>query len=538
MSQLYLHLSSRMVFTSVIVCLCGLFILPGECHPESNILVVPVDGSHWVNMAVILKELHSRGHNLTVIRSPKSYYIPEKSPIYTSISMKSLEDEFDLSFYDRMLRCHLEYRRSNRLLRTIYIQADMARMMINGHDVLTRAVKLMFEDQVFMSMMRNTKFDLVLTDPGLPTGVFLAHHLQLPMVFNVRWINMGDSHFTFAPSPLSYVPVTGSELGDKMDFFERTLNMLVHISQSLQYYFIMEPNYRELLDRYFPPGTDLLSMELTADLWLVRADFVFEFPRPTMPNVVYIGGFQCRPAKALPEDLEAFMQSSGEHGVVIMSLGTLIAALPKDVTEAIAAAFAELPQKVVWRYIGERPSTLGNNTLLVDWFPQNDLLGHPKTRAFVAHGGTNGMYEAIYHGVPVLGLPLLFDQFDNVLRLQVRGAAKTLETTTLTSAEFKEALQDVLEDPLYREAMERLSRLHRDRPIEPLDSATFWIEYVLRNKGAAHLRSEGYRLPWYVYHSVDVALLLLTVLFLSVWMFFTVCRLMLRMVCKRKTKVE
>ena len=27
------------------------------------------------------------------------------------------------------------------------------------------------------------------------------------------------------------------------------------------------------------------------------------------------------------------------------------------------------------------------------------MLGHPKTKAFVTHGGSNGVYEAIYHGV-------------------------------------------------------------------------------------------------------------------------------------------
>ncbi|KAL2079050.1 hypothetical protein ACEWY4_024794 [Coilia grayii] len=524
----------------ILASLCALFIWPGECHPKSNILVVPVDGSHWVNMAVILQELHSRGHNLTVIRSHTSWYIPEKSPFYTSISVKGREDKFepDLSFYDSMLRRCLEFRKSSRLLRTIHIQLDMGKIISEGFKSITRTIELMFEDQVFMSMMRDTKFDLVLTDPGLPTGFFLAHYLQLPMVYNVRWIFMGDSHFTFAPSPLSYVPVTGSELSDQMDFFDRILNMLVHIIQTWQLHYIMSPLYREVLDRYFPPGTDFLSMALSPDLWLVRADFVFEFPRPTMANVVYIGGFQCRPPKPLPDDLEAFVQSSGDHGVLIMSLGTLIAALPKEVTEAVASAFAELPQKVVWRYIGERPSTLGNNTLLVDWFPQNDLLGHPKTRAFVAHGGTNGIYEAIYHAVPVVGLPLLFDQFDNVLRLQARGAARVLEAGTLTSAEFKDALLDVLENPSYKEAMQRLSHLHRDLPMHPLDSAIFWIEYVLRNKGAGHLRPEGHRLPWYVYHSVDVGLFLLTVLTLSVWLFFTVCRLMLCKVCRRKAKVE
>ncbi|RVE74692.1 hypothetical protein OJAV_G00025420 [Oryzias javanicus] len=235
----------------------------------------------------------------------------------------------------------------------------------------------------------------------------------------------------------------------------------------------------------------------------MRVDFVFEFPRPTMPNVVYMGGFQCKPAKPLPYHLEEFVQSSGEHGFIIMSLGTLIADLPADLSEEMAAAFAELPQKVIWRHKGSRPSTLGNNTLLVDWMPQNDLLGHPKIRLFVAHGGTNGIYEAIYHGVPVVGIPIVFDQVDNLSRLKAKGVARTVEISDLDRINFQEAIQDVLNEPSYRMNMQRLSRLHRDQPMRPLDTALFWIEFVMRHKGAAHLRTESYKLPWYSYHSVD-----------------------------------
>ncbi|KAK7913465.1 hypothetical protein WMY93_013676 [Mugilogobius chulae] len=90
----------------------------------------------------------------------------------------------------------------------------------------------------------------------------------------------------------------------------------------------------------------------------------------------------------------------------------------------IAAAFAKLPQKIIWKHKGYKPASLGNNTLLVDWIPQNDLLGHPKTRLFVAHGGTNGIQEALYHGVPVVGIPVFFDQYDNLLRLKAREGLK------------------------------------------------------------------------------------------------------------------
>lgn len=62
-----------------------------------NILVFPLDGSHWINMKVLLEELHARGHSITVIRASTSWYIPEKSPLYRSVTIamdEGLEDIF------------------------------------------------------------------------------------------------------------------------------------------------------------------------------------------------------------------------------------------------------------------------------------------------------------------------------------------------------------------------------------------------------------------------------------------------------------
>lgn len=517
--------------------LCILLISPACCN-GSRILVVPVDGSHWVNMEVMLRELHSRGHDITVLHSAKSWYIPNNSSIYTSIHVPMLEDEADINYYNIMVLNFMECRRSLTVIHTFCQRYLITSMLADGHAILARSTAQILDDPVLMKKLRDAKFDLMLTDPGLPTGVLVGSYLKLPMVFNVRWINTGEAHFTIAPSPVSYVPIAGSELHDQMDFLKRTKNMLHYLSSIVEQQFFINPAYSDLLQRHFPPGTDLLSLQLAADIWLVRADFVFEFPRPTMPNMVYIGGFQCKRSSPLPVELEAFMQSSGEHGVVVMSVGTLVSALPHETTEAIAAAFAQLPQKVVWRFVGEKPSSLGNNTLLMDWLPQRDLLGHPKTRAFVAHGGTNGVYEAIYHGVPVLGLPLLFDQFDNLLRLEVRGAARMVEAHSLTKDHFLEALTDILETPSYRENMQRLSQLHHDKPMSPMDTAIFWIEYVIRNKGAAHLQSAGFSLPWYSYFCLDVAVLIMALIGAFVWVLVLVCKILCCRRSRRKMKAE
>ena len=51
---------------------------------------------------------------------------------------------------------------------------------------------------------------------------------------------------------------------------------------------------------------------------------------------------------------------------------------------------------------------------IVPWVPSlNDLLGHTATRAFLTHGGVHSYYEAIYHAVPMVVMPIGADQPDN-----------------------------------------------------------------------------------------------------------------------------
>uniref|UniRef100_A0A8C6U307 UDP-glucuronosyltransferase n=1 Tax=Neogobius melanostomus TaxID=47308 RepID=A0A8C6U307_9GOBI len=473
-----------------------------------KILVFPLDGSHWINMKTIMEELHARGHQLTVLRMDKSWYIKEKSPLYTSISIpsSSFEEAFE-EFLSQQLEIRLQTNpRSfwSRMWAHIQTELLVVEQFNHFHSLSADVTVQILEDKVLIQRLRDAQYDVLVTDPGIGGGTILAKYLHIPLIYNVRWTILGEAHFSIAPSPLSYVPFTATELTDKMTFFQRLKNSI---------------NYTAFFS--------------DADIWLMRNDFIFEYPRPTMPNVVYMSGFQCKPPKALPADLEEFVQSSGNHGVVLMSLGTLVSKLPAHITEEIAVAFAQLPQKVIWRYLGKRPANLGNNTLLVEWFPQNDLLGHPKTRVFVAHGGTNGVQEAIYHGVPIIGLPLFFDQPENLSRLKSKGGAVMLDIATLDRQVLGDALKTVLNEVSYTNNMKRLSRLHRDQPLSPMDQAVFWIEFVIRHKGASHLKSHSVTLSWAAYHSLDVIAALLSTCLLFMWTFVYVGRYLCRKIFMR-----
>lgn len=63
----------------------------------------------------------------------------------------------------------------------------------------------------------------------------------------------------------------------------------------------------------------------------------------------------------------------------------------------------------------------------------------------MTHGGTNGLYEAVYQAVPVVGIPLFGDQPDNLARLTRLGAATVLDFNHLTSDQLTEALTRVID---------------------------------------------------------------------------------------------
>ncbi|XP_058523234.1 UDP-glucuronosyltransferase 2B14-like isoform X2 [Ochotona princeps] len=293
-----------------------------------------------------------------------------------------------------------------------------------------------------------------------------------------------------------------------------------------------------LSDPIGPCGRPVTFYELVAkaDMWLIRSYWDLEFPRPTLPNVHFVGGLHCKPAKPLPKDMEDFVQSSGEEGIVVFSLGSMVSNMTEERANVIASALAQLPQKVLWRFDGKKPETLGPNTQVYKWIPQNDLLGHPKTRAFVTHGGANGIYEAIYHGVPMVGLPLFGDQPDNIAHMTAKGAAVRLNWKTMSSADLLNALRTVIHDPSYKENVMMLSRIHHDQPMKPLDKAVFWIEHVMRHKGAKHLRVAAHDLTWYQYHSLDVIGFLLACVIIIAYLVIKICLFVYQKLVKTEKK--
>lgn len=56
----------------------------------------------------------------------------------------------------------------------------------------------------------------------------------------------------------------------------------------------------------------------------------------------------------------------------------------------------------------------------------------------------------------------------------------------------------------YATNAKKLSKRFKDRPLNATDTAVYWTEYVIRHKGAKHLRTAAVGMPWWKYYLVDV----------------------------------
>lgn len=125
-------------------------------------------------------------------------------------------------------------------------------------------------------------------------------------------------------------------------------------------------------------------------------------------------------------------------------------------------------------------------------------------KVFIAHGGLIGMQEAIYHGVPVLGVPIYGDQYNNLLTAKQQGFGNILDYHDINEQNIAALLHDMLKDRSYKDKAEEISRRFLDRPVSALDTAMFWIEYVIRHKGAEFIKNPAARLSWIEYNMLDV----------------------------------
>ncbi|NWV40634.1 UD18 glucuronosyltransferase, partial [Grantiella picta] len=276
-------------------CISILLVLP-SLSDGGKLLVVPMVGSHWLSMQEVVEKLSERGHDVVVVVPEVSWQMKTTTETYKVVTYpvrQSLE-ELDRAFQE-YVATHLKEQPFPLNALAMY------KSSVNVFNTFFGQCKDLFRSQETLRFLNQSGFDAILTDPFFLCGVTLAHHFSLPFVFFMRGFPC-NLHFAApqCPSPLSYIPRLFTFNSDRMTFYQRVENALISLLE-LDYCNGFYGEALKFSSEILQRDVSLTDLVNSAAIWLLRFDFVFEYVRPVMPNMIFVGGINCAKKKPLPK---------------------------------------------------------------------------------------------------------------------------------------------------------------------------------------------------------------------------------------------
>jgi zeaxanthin glucosyltransferase len=291
------------------------------------------------------------------------------------------------------------------------------------------------------SMLRSIGADAVIADQMEPAGGLVAEALGLP------WISVATA-LPINREPAVPPPYLGWRFDDSAagikrnrggwrvsDWLMRPANAVIaRNAEALS----LPPRHRT---------EDCLSQSLQ----VAQAVAGLDFPRRELPaNFHYCGGFRDPETEALDLPLDG-------RPLAYCSFGTLQGGrlgLFRRVAKACDALGLQLVIAHGGRLTDAASDSLPGNPIIRAFVPQRAVLA--RSSVAISHCGFNTVLDALECGVPILALPLAFEQPATAARLAYCGAGLVVPRWA-GSRRIAQALEALLSEPRHREAARRLS---------------------------------------------------------------------------------
>ncbi|XP_065170771.1 UDP-glycosyltransferase UGT5-like [Atheta coriaria] len=493
--------------------------------PARILGIVPTASySHQMFFQQIWRELALRGHDMVVITTDPT---GENLPNFKEISIKENYGPF---------RKLMDAYGSEHIIS--FLMSD--KMVKLNMEVIEHQMMLPQVQEVINN--KTEHFDLLMIEhfPGIYYG--LKHKYKCPMIGISAIDGFPVSHGVMG-NPVHGVLYPNSQLPfqDDLNFAQRLTTVIFGVFLKRMFGNIdvlIEDFARKVYkDDTMPTMEELFDQ---TDMLFVNANPLFTAVRPHTPSTINLaGGVHMKKPQPLPKDLEDYINSS-PNGIIYFSLGTNVKTkdLSSKMLQTFMDALSQLPYKVLWKFDADTLPGKPENVKITKWAPQQDILRHPKVKLFITQGGIQSIEEALYSYMPLVVLPFFGDQEPNAVKVKAKGMGLTLDPYNLDTKEFKETILEVINNKVYKDNVKKLAERIQDEPMTPLERAIWWTEYVLRHKGAQHLK--GPRIPCWQYYYLDVFAFLGGVIILLLGITFGVIKLLIKgikkLCCCRKTK--
>ncbi|XP_018561528.1 UDP-glucuronosyltransferase 2B7-like isoform X2 [Anoplophora glabripennis] len=449
------------------VCLVLLSVPVSYC---ANILaIVPTATySHHIAYAPLWKALSLRGHNVTLVTTH-----PMDNHQLTNLT------ELNINW-------------ASQLIPNVSNSAEFKVTMWNFHSLLNTATnlicdRLLYSDIGQKLLDKSSHFDLVLVENVCPELLGFAE------------IILGD----FA-HPISHPEFVLAFQG-QLNFRERVISTMVTWYLYYTFLYVIFPKKQKTLQKYFNNTSTIPELIRDTDMLFLNVNPNIHGPRAIGPATITVGGNrEDLSPEPIPKDIKKFLDDA-KDGCILVSLGSTIKSslIDKVLLKSIIDTLREVPYKVLWKF-ETKITNIPKNVKTAKWLPQQKILNHPNLKLFVSQGGLQSVEEGIYGEVPFVIIPFIADQFQNARMLENKGVAIVLDKNNLNKHVLKSAILKVMNDPKYTERVKKVKQLILDEPMSGLEKAVWWTEYVIRNKGAKHLRNPAADIPLYQYFLLDV----------------------------------
>ncbi|XP_055531724.1 UDP-glycosyltransferase UGT5-like [Wyeomyia smithii] len=466
--------------------------------------ILPSGGkSHDIIATAFGRVLAGAGHDVTVITPYASKKLPKnyREIVLTGLLEKAMEGQGAPNFFDW----------KGGVIGSSFMLVMMYGMMPG------KMYELAMEHPNVVNLLKSDeKFDVVLLESFITEQFYgLAQHFDAHLItFSAFGNSLWTNGLVGCPHPTSHLGHFLLSYTDRMTFWERFINTAFTEFDRIYYNWFYLPTQKKYYDLAFPNAKQSFEQQMkNVSLVFLNTHFTLSSPRPYPPNMIEVGGIQMDDPKPLPKDLKTYLDEATE-GVVYFCMGSNIKSkdLPPVKRDAFLKAFGKLKQRVLWKFEDENLPNKPGNVKISPWVPQSDLLAHPNVKLFITHGGNLGTTESLYHGKPMVGIPIFGDQMMNIEKSVRAGYALRLDLDDISEETVGRAVNKVLNDPSYARNAKLVSDRLRDQPMTPRQTVVYWVEYVLRHGGAPQLRSPAMELSYLQYKSLDVYAVMLLLL--------------------------
>lgn len=308
-------------------------------------------------------------------------------------------------------------------------------------------------------VLESWKPDVVVTDPLMWSTFLILHETQKLPVAVLSLLSVG----CLVPGPDA--PPNGLGLPRPHNWYTRLLSLAVtRVMDRMTFPIRREAS--QMRQRYGLPPLQggILAQSGRVPLHLVCSIPELDYMRRDLPpSVHYVGACTWdRPSRqATPEWLAGL---STQRTVVFVTEGTAQVA-GKAIHRAVVLraalqGLANLPIDVILSTGGRDPEQLDlgpvpPNMRVVQYVPYSEL--YPRLSIVVTNGGTHGIRGALAAGLPLVIIPLEWDQFEGAQRVAEVGAGIRIPMRHCTPERLRAAIQRILSEPSFQDNARKMA---------------------------------------------------------------------------------